>query len=167
MERKKIQYKKTIPIAYLRAIGWTAAIIVLAGIVLGFLAGGTPGTERQRQFDIATSQNLSRIAGAVNSYAMSQGRLPDDLQELKSNPTYSYVFSNVSEEKLTDYQYRIIDRTHYALCGTFNLATKKDTPALYVYGDQNWSQHTAGRVCRQLTATFKYDSGSQPGTVSP
>ncbi|MCL5435611.1 MAG: DUF5671 domain-containing protein [Patescibacteria group bacterium] len=169
LERKKIQYKKPIPIAYLRAIGGAATVIVAVAIVLGFMAGGTPGNERLRQLDIATAQNLSQISNAVSSYAMSQGQLPADLTELKNNATYSYYFSNVSMDKLPDYPYRVIDSTHYELCGTFNLSTVNAQALPYNYDYSVWSSHPAGEVCKELAVTLYYNNGvkANPSSSAP
>jgi hypothetical protein len=153
LERKKIQYKKSISKRSLGFVAVTASFLAIVSIVLGFLAGGTPTIERQRQLDIATVQKLSNIASAVNTYALSEGALPPNLDELQTNPTYSYYFTNFAPNELADFSYRIIDNSHYELCGTFNLPTVKNQTQYYE--DANWSWHEAGRACRILTATFR------------
>lgn len=153
LERKKIQYKKEVPSAYFKIIAGLITLIIAVGIVLGFFAGGTPSQARLQKFDLETVNNLSQIGNAVNTFASSQNSLPNSLSELKNNPTYTSYFYNITDEKMSEYEYRIKNNTQYELCGTFNLASSDLNNEPYG-GDPMWNIHGAGRVCRTLTATL-------------
>ena len=151
LERKKIQYKKEVSFVYFKVIVGLAILVVATGIVLGFFAGGTPSQARLQRFDLETTNNLSQIGNAVNIFASSQNNLPNSLSELKNNPTYTSYFYNITDEKMKEYEYRIVNNTQYELCGIFNLANFDfNTEPL----GQIWNRHEAGRVCKTLTATL-------------
>jgi len=151
LERKKIQYKKAVSPLYFKLIGGLMILIVVVGIVFGFLAAGTPSKARLQRLDIETADNLSQISYAINDFAASQNKLPAGISQLKNNPTYAGYFYGISEEGIKNYEYRITDKTHYQLCGTFNLATT-DLNTMPV--GQIWSQHEAGKVCKTLTSNL-------------
>ena len=121
------------------------------GIILGFFAAGMPSQARLQRFDLETTNNLSQIGNAVNTFASSQNRLPSNLTELKNNPTYSSYFYNITDEKLREYEYQIKSATQYELCGIFNLANSDLNTEPF---GQIWNRHEAGRVCKTLTATL-------------
>lgn len=155
LERKKIQYKKDVSSVYFPALASVATLIVITGIVFGFFAAGTPYQARLQRFDLETADNLSQIGIAVNTFASSQNRLPNNLSELKNNPTYAGYFYNIADEKMKEYEYRAVDKTQYELCGTFNLVSTDSYSVPIEYGGTvNWTIHDAGRVCKTLTATL-------------
>lgn len=154
LERKKIQYKKEVSSVNFKIIAGLMILIVAVGIIFGFFAAGSPKQARLQRLDMETINNLSQISYAVNFFASSQNRLPKDFSELKNNPTYSSYFYGITEEKMKNYEYRVVDKTHYELCGAFNLESSGSANQPYYTGDPNWGSHGSGRVCKTLTTTL-------------
>lgn len=151
LERKKIQYKKQVSSLYFRLIAGLVILVVVIGIIFGFLAAGTPQKARLQRLDLETANNLSQISYAINDFANSQNKLPVTISQLKNNPTYANYFYGITDQKLPGYEYKIIDKTHYRLCGTFNLANS-DVNTVPV--GSIWQQHEAGKVCKTLTSNL-------------
>lgn len=156
LERKKIQYKKDVKKSWFLMLFIVTAVIVVAGIIVGFFVAGSPAKARLLKFDMDKVNNLQQISNAVNQYAGSQGKLPDNLFVLKQNPTYTYYFSGVTDEQLkNDYQYRVIVKDQYELCSNFNLPAPGQQDISYYYPmGGSWDNHEAGRVCKTLNATL-------------
>lgn len=159
LERKKIQYKKEISSGFW-LIGSAAGILAVLAIVLGFLAGGTPGEARLGNLDLQRVNNLQMISSAISNFAFENSRLPRDLSEIRDNPRYNYGAGYIDPETKKDYDYKIINpgagtdnSAEYELCATFSLSTLDEAS-----GERNiyseWSRHDKGYVCQKQVATF-------------
>lgn len=156
LERKKVQYKKEVSKAILTTILVSAVILVLAAIVLGFLAGGTPGQERIRRLNLQRANNLRQISQGISNFAYDNNRLPNDLTELKNNTRYNYYASTTADpETKKEYEYRQVSSNEYELCAEFNLSTLNETQSSdYYYPNDQWTKHDQGRVCQNQKVTF-------------
>ena len=171
LERKKIQYKKEIPATSFWALLGLSGVLVILAIILGFFAGGTPGQERLRKFDLKRASDLGQISSAVSNFVYENNRLPVNLSEIRNNPRYNYGAIYTDPETQKEYDYKILkpgtgsvnDSLEYELCATFSTSSLNEPKSGEVYYDYNygygqWAKHDKGYVCQKQIAT--------PGTKS-
>jgi len=167
LERRKVQYGQDISRRVFQSFGWVVGVIVVTGIILGFIASGSPKTERMRALDRERSQNLSQIANCINNFTFDRKRLPESLGELQSSTNYQYCAAQVNDpETQIAYEY-IVSRTssstgpriesQYELCATFSLASRAaDAGVSFPFGGEGkWTEHDAGRSCDTETAVIE------------
>lgn len=160
LERRKIQYRKSISRNIFRSFGFAVSIIVLIGIVLGFVAGGSPATERKRGLDDQREKDLSSISSCVESYAKQHKRLPSSLSELQNTTSFSYCANKKDPETGKAYEYRVVTASktigtnregEFELCATFALESEEDVSggksSYYYNRNGKWEKHTAGHDC--------------------
>lgn len=162
LERRKVQFGADIARTTFRRFGWAVGALVIFGVVLGFLASGSPLSERKRTFDMTRAQDLSAIAGCVANFAADRGRIPESLEELTGTTQYQYCTSNLADpETGTPYTYRVVEaerpagnvtEASFDLCATFSLeGTKDDVAASMPYYSgmepSKWYIHPAGVAC--------------------
>lgn len=156
-ERKKIQYRADIPRALFQRLGLGMTVAVVVGIVLGFVASGSPMTERERSFDETRASDLTSLAGCIEQYAVSLGRLPRSLEDFRQSSEYNYCLSYMSDpETGSQYAYRAVTlyelegtvaMGEYELCATFALVSP-DSTATGPYDQSNvWYEHGSGLSC--------------------
>jgi hypothetical protein len=163
-ERRKIQYHLDIPRSFFLNFGWGAGGLILTAVILGFVAGGSPTTERNRTFDRTRAEHLSSLANCIEQYAQNLGALPVTLSDLKQSSQYSYCTSSMQDpENQSAYNYRVVTASknqgaarvgEFELCATFALASEV-TPAnrgTYYGNTSVWDTHTVGKNCHTLTA---------------
>lgn len=162
-ERKKIQYKKEVSTGYFITFSVLSGLVIIIAIVLGFIAGGTPGQARLRNFDLQRVNDLEQISSCISNFAYDNGRLPASFDELKTNARYSYCAGRTSDmETGKDYEYRIISEKEYELCAEFSLSGSIEFQSRVYSPPSLWENHDQGRVCYKQIVNFK-----QPNTVSP
>lgn len=167
LERKRVQYRHDVPRKTFQIFGWGFSGIVVIGIILGFLAAGSPQTERMRTFDDRRASDLSNLASCIDQYARVYKRLPESLDTLSQSGS-SYCANLRDPETGTAYEYKITvpSRTmgtnregEYELCATFSLAsdeTMEDvTVPMYQNGTNKWTTHAAGRECDSQTVVLE------------
>lgn len=155
-ERKKNQYKKEAPSNFFSSVGFFSALLVISAIILGFVAGGTPFEARQRNFDFQRTSALQELSTCVGSFAYDNERLPQSLDELKSNTRYGYCASIADSETQKPYNYKVVSLTEFELCGEFTLSNLNEAQNIGYYG--KWEKHDKGRMCETQSVTF----GKQP-----
>lgn len=121
-----------------------ACVLVIAGIVAGFTVTGTPGHARDVALDEKRTDDLKDIASRLRTRYNDTGAFPATLPD-------DWARDPVTKQP---YQYRRIDRTHFALCATFTAPTENIGPP----GTKFWN-HGAGQKC------FSLDQSLEP--VSP
>lgn len=162
LERKKIQYKKEISVLPFLTLVVLSSILVILAIVLGFFAGGTPGQERLRKFDLERANNLGQISSAISNFAFENNRLPVDLNEIRNNSRYNYGAIYTDPETQKEYDYKIVkpvtsgvnDSLEYELCATFSISNLNEPESGYPYGYGQWAKHDKGYVCQKQIATL-------------
>lgn len=167
LERKKVQYRQDIPRATFQKFGYSLSSIVLVGIVLGFLAAGSPAVERKRSFDALRASDLGTLASCVDAYAQTFERLPVALSDLERSSTYTCP-SVTDPETGAPYEYRVVSPVHTTpggtmegeveLCATFSLASEKETQSNTYFTmpvSAKWSEHAAGRSCDTETVVVQ------------
>ncbi|MEA2715306.1 MAG: hypothetical protein QOG91_334 [Candidatus Parcubacteria bacterium] len=147
-------------------LAWLGIIIVLSGIVGGFMVVGTPAKQRALRFDSERVNDLSNIQGRIIAYWMDKRQLPAAFSDL-IDPLSNIAVPDDPETKEA-YSYSVKGATLFELCANFALPTEDvkgrgayDSyggygayPAISggYYGDTNDSwQHNAGRVCFERT----------------
>jgi len=138
----------------LGALGWVVTGCVIAAAVAGLVISGGPGRARQEHADEQRVSDLGQIETRIQAFYANRHRLPVDGKE---------AFSMFGPERTTDpetkrpYEYRVVDKTHFELCATFDLDYKADRSDYYggdwdaEYGS-DFSLHKAGHQCFTLPA---------------
>lgn len=122
-------------------IGWSAAIkssaLVILAIWFSFAVMGSPGRQRDLQFDEIRVQDLQNIQFQVIEYWRQKEKLPEKLTDLV-NPISGYSLPLDREfEKGNTYEYNILDAKElkFNLCATFSLPMPK-----------GWREYSSGGV---------------------
>lgn len=173
LERRKIQYHVDISRSLFQNFGRGVSVMVAVGILLGFLAGGSPATQRSITLDQTRAEHLSSLAGCIEQYALNLGTLPTSLGDLKQSSQYSYCVSYMKDPEMgSAYEYRVVTPRksqgtvqvgEFELCATFALPATDATQMDTYYGQSDiWYTHDAGRVCQTVTAQI---TAPVPGSV--
>jgi len=159
LERRKVQYRIDVPRRVFKTFGYGLTVLVLFGIVMGFVASGGPSTERERRFDEQRSQDLSNLVNCISQYADGMKQLPLSLDELSSFQGTRYCSQTIDPESNLPYEYRVVSDLvsksngvqigTIELCADFALSSFADKVAYTepYYGNSNFNQHEAGRTC--------------------
>ncbi len=120
----------------------------LAAVIIVFIAGlfimESPQKTRDRKMDNAVLENFEDIDRAIGTYYSDNEKLPDSLEEIKTE--FSYISDEDLENSATGerYTYQIKGANIYELCATFRTSNKDDED----YDDyrDRWP-HGAGYQC--------------------
>ncbi|HEY4523708.1 MAG TPA: DUF5671 domain-containing protein [Candidatus Paceibacterota bacterium] len=178
-ERKKVEFKKGVSSRIFLSIGGFATVLVLAGIILGFFLGNSPGTERNRKFDSERATNLQYAQSAIEGYAAKNNALPISLEVLKSDTTYNYYAKYlIDPETRKSFEYTVVldgkssGIAQYKLCANFALSALTDSGSgsYQNYGGSSWGIHDRGRVCKDMNVTlsrslFNYNNSDMGGLL--
>ena len=140
-----------------------SAVVAIA-VVVGFLALGTPATERERRLDDTRLEDLRALSSRVVGHHRRTGSLPATLAAVVL-PRGSVV---VDPARGDPYEYEVVDDSTFRLCATFDHPTEDD-PARMAY--DAWA-HGAGRTCYRFRITdlpehpvgFEPEPLLEPGT---
>lgn len=167
-ERKAVQFKAPIPPQLFKTFLGVASALVAIGIVLGFVVGGSPVTERLRGLDQQRANDLSSISGCVSSFAREHKRLPGSFDEIAKSSDYAYCLNSTSDPVSgVPYVYTVTEASvqkgdvtegTFELCATFDLSTEeKETLPKNSYMDieTKWSVHPAGYSCDTATVILE------------
>ncbi len=162
-ERKKIQYRQDVPMKTFRLYAQAIGGVVLLGIILGFVASGSPGHQRNLAFDEQRASDLSQLSSCVTNFTREFDRLPESVEELSRQPSYFYCANLRDPETSEPYEYRVVEEVatgpegilegEFELCATFALSTL-DT-AQGTRGFSQWHEHDAGHFCQTQEVSFK------------
>ena len=134
-------------------------LVVLAGIVTGFVYAGSPAEERLRRIDMDRVNDLQMLQSEVVNYWQAKEELPEDLAALMDD-IRGYAIPTDPETGVP-YEYRTTAPLSFELCATFARATEEDSrsnifapqpliyPAPYQKGE-SWV-HPHGRTCFSRT----------------
>jgi type II secretory pathway pseudopilin PulG len=157
LERRKIQYRANIPQYVFQRFGIGTSALVIVGIVLGFIVGGSPMSERDRSLDDTRSNHLSTLAGCIEQYAQSYQHLPAALDDFREYNEFNYCLSSMNDPETGEvYGYRIVTPSllegsmpvgEYELCAQFTLQSNTTQSATLYGGSSVWYEHGPGRSC--------------------
>ena len=126
-----------------------AVVLVLAGVVLGFMNIETPAAVREQKLDDKQIEDLRNIQSQVQEYYLvNNNTLPENLEALAGR-----VSLPVAPENRTAYTYKKVDEG-FELCATFSKSSPEGQPAEFarpvekgmIINSENW-QHGTGNVC--------------------
>ncbi len=103
-----------------RANAWFGIVLVIAAIIIGFIAVGSPAKQRALRFDSQRVNDLSSIQWQVINYWQQKQKLPVVLTDL--NDTVSGFIVPTDPETKAAYQYSIkplVGNLSFELCATF------------------------------------------------
>ena len=149
-----------------KTFAWIAAALVLASIVGGFVIMGSPGTAREKRFDMERVSNLQNIQWQIVNYWQQKEKFPKGLSELEDS--IGGWRSPKDPDTDTAYEYVVGDGLSFKLCASFSRSTigereklkgrggsigkggiSYSTPAYNGIGigiADNW-EHDGGRFC--------------------
>jgi type II secretory pathway pseudopilin PulG len=167
LERRMVQYKKSVSRKIFIVQGVIWSILVFVSIVLGFLSTGLPQHARTTALDQARADDLETIAMCIQEYTTAYGTLPPTLDSLTystQGPLQHYWgcgATSVDPETQEPYEYSIISDTSFTLCATFI----KDAPPAATIGkayESKWHDYVAGRFCRTENVSIPKDAIKTP-----
>ena len=138
-------------------------ILVIAGIVSGFIIVGSPATQRAQRFDDQRINDLTNIQWQITNYWQNTGKLPLTLEVL-NNPVGNYLLPQDPDTR-APYEYSMKGTNTFELCANFALVSqnsRRSNIELQTYpvkpisvgvngmSDTNWN-HAVGRVCFDRT----------------
>lgn len=182
LERRKIQYRVNVPRSTFQYFGRGIALLVVIGIVLGFFAGGSPTTQRNRTFDQTRAEHLNNLASCIEQYASSLGALPRSLSDLRQSSQYNYCSTYMLDPETSEaFSYRVVTPSRnegsgrvgeFELCATFTLSSpgvaESGESTVKGYGDNTiWQAHGSGRSCDTATAQLLVPGTMIQTPVSP
>ena len=138
-----------------RVIGWFAALVVLVVIFIGFLLVGSPLEARKRTADGERISDLQELAQRIRTYYSSHAKLPAGLRDL------SLPSSLRTDPSGMPYEYRVMDKSKFELCTTFETDASKEQDGQdrqgWYYGNYSgttpeFDLHRAGHFCASLPA---------------
>lgn len=116
-----------------------AAVAVIAVVSLFFL--GSPATVRGREMDERRLSDLRQLERQVENYLEQNGRLPDELDELREGNNWRQIPTDPASG--ASYEYVRHGERHYKLCATFAGEQRSS---------DEWA-HGAGRQCFETVVT--------------
>lgn len=147
-----------------RVLAWLGVVVVLAGIISGFVVVGSPAKQRSIRMDNQRVSDLSTIQWQIITYWQQKEVLPSTLADL-NDPISSYITPTDPKTK-AQYDYRVISAAPmptFELCANFDLSSEdnkgrgqfgrggyasSDIGIAYPtgYGQEVWN-HGPGKVC--------------------
>lgn len=127
------------------------AVVVVLAIVYGFMQIETPSEVREMNIDRTQISDLTNIQSTIQSYAVTEGKLPATLEE-------AFGGLSVPEASLgrDAYTYEVLSNTNFELCAEFAFATSESERSMYgdffttepmmIKDSYNWN-HGAGAWC--------------------
>jgi hypothetical protein len=135
-------------------LAWLGIILVISGIVIGFIIVGSPAKQRALHFDQQRAQDLFVIQSKVIAYWIAYGSLPQSLDQADAMNPASTFGSRIAVDPVTNVPYEYSkksDRT-YEICAIFSVSSDeiKKSQNMPVVPDTNlelsWD-HGVGRTC--------------------
>ncbi len=143
----------------LKFLAYGTAIVVFAGILVGFFTAGSPFVARMRKFDDRRVGDLQMIQGEIIHYWTQKGKLPAAVSDLRNS--ISGFAAPADPKSGAAYEYKINSELSFDLCASFELSLAADPTGVGVtypkvapyepYGPygrygENWD-HGTGRAC--------------------
>lgn len=135
----------------MRVFVFGVVAVVLVSIIAGFFFVGSPFAERMRRFDDRRVGDLQTIQWQIVNYWQTKEKLPPSLEDLRDE--ISGFIPPRDPETGNAYEYRVVSKTQFELCGTFSAVSRVGavtTEPKVVAPDggalEIWA-HGAGRMC--------------------
>ena len=131
-----------------RMLTVAATLVVMAVLVVGLIAIGSPGLQRKRKLDHRRVEDLISISRQLNTYWDESKELPPSLAVLAVQPGLSDPSTG------QPYEYKVIGTNTYRLCAVFALDSQNQSQKQYYFGADDWL-HGVGRRCFERKAKQK------------
>jgi hypothetical protein len=131
------------PRSILLGAGVTA---VVAAVLAGLFALGSPTEERARRIDERRVSDLRGISAATDLFLTRHARLPASLEELTAEPGVTVGTRDPASSE--PYPYQPLDSVRYEVCATF----ERESEEISRDPKRDLWAHGAGRQCFQLEA---------------
>jgi hypothetical protein len=156
IKRSEVQGKNKIIQIYF----FSSLAIILAAFVGSLFIVESPLETRNRKYDNLILDNFNNIDSAITSYYLEYKKMPEGLNELKTE--YSYLGDNSTKDpNKIDFEYKVAGKNAYELCATFKTSNKNDNNLDYSYYKDKWS-HEAGYQCLQQKVHNESIKGEMP-----
>lgn len=103
---------------------WLGVVLVLAAIVAGFIAVGSPAKQRDLRFDQQRISDLTNIQWQIINHWQNKSALPAALTDL-NDPLSGFTIPMDPETKAA-YGYTRVASTTFSLCATFGQPSQDD-----------------------------------------
>ncbi|MBI5412171.1 hypothetical protein HZA43_03270 [Candidatus Peregrinibacteria bacterium] len=135
-------------------VGYSASVIVVAVLVLGFLIAGSPSTQRRIRLDEQRVSDLQTLQNEIVNYWQFKNQLPTSQNQLKNDLTGFVPPRDPATQ--TPYQYSSSGSLTFNLCATFTL------PSLFRNGSpKNTFAPSPYYNMIQPNLTWDHDAGTQ------
>lgn len=104
---------------------FSAVVIILLSIVLGFVVIGSPKSQRLKNYDLEKINDIQQLQSSVVSFWQINGNLPQNLSEVAGQ--YGYFDLNQPDSK-KPYEYSIVSPNSFEVCADFNFDSKNNNP---------------------------------------
>ena len=130
-------------------LAWLSIILVIVGIISGFVIVGSPSAQRALRFDQLRIDNLTNIQNSVAHYWQEFGKVPDTLSTMQG------FMSGVPKDPVTyiEYRYEVGSKNNtFIICATFSASSTESNinypKAIPFFGSNyyDWT-HGIGEVC--------------------
>lgn len=126
---------------------YVSAAVLLAVIATGFVLGESPTVTRQKRQDNEVVNNLAQTAQAVESYYLTNQKMPSSLEKLVTDTSYLREESIKNPITGEVFSYQMLTGSQYELCAEFQRSSKEDkNNEYYYYYGEEWL-HDAGEEC--------------------
>ena len=132
------------------------SVVVLAGIVGGFIIIGSPLTQRLRLYDERRVSDLQSIQWQVINYWQKKAALPKVSADL--NDSISGYKVPIDPSTSANYEYQVSGATSFKLCATFDLSTADVNSKDYMTRDQNGNYYASVPALDSKGYTVAQDS---------
>ena len=133
-------------------LAWLSIILVIVGIVDGFIIVGSPATQRVQRFDEQRINDLTNVQRQITNYWQNTGKLPQTLDVL-NDPVGNYLLPQDPDTR-APYEYSVKGPNSFELCASFDLQLQDPCPNCATkpmnYPVESWI-HTAGHACFERT----------------
>ncbi len=161
VKREELGVKKNIQIIFLSI----SLLFVLGAFISAWFFVESPREARMRRLDQIVVNNINSLENAVNSFYAEEGRLPDDLSNLKIGLHLYDRNALVDPESGKAIEYKKINDKEFEFCAEFRLPSqptdlKGRTLPSAAYGPVSGDDHQAGYDCLKgdLWAESKMDA---------
>ncbi len=133
----------------LSIFGGLVILVVIGSVVAGLVVTGGPNQARREAADEKRSNHLDVILRRVRAFYKRKQILP---------ATFSQAIGQGASE-LHDpvtgrpYEYRVIDKTTFELCATFETSSLSRYGTYFPFGADRFRRHKKGRECFEFPAT--------------
>lgn len=133
-----------------KLVGIVATVLVVAVVVAGLFAVGSPSTAREIRADEQRRMRLMELHHQLSLHMSDEGSLPDSLEELNRFSRFGPSTFDPRRDPETGelFEYSKLSDSEYEVCAVFNMSGQDRSD----YGPFPQLQHDPGRNCYERVA---------------